>query len=59
MEMADPALPLFFHNKWKGPEKDRWHFAPLLPPVMTWLAEDETDPARGLLILVARGKPKY
>jgi hypothetical protein len=35
MEMADPALPLFFHNKWKGPEKDRWHFAPLLPPVMT------------------------
>jgi len=35
IEMADPALPLFFHNKWKGPEKDRWHFAPLLPPVMT------------------------
>jgi hypothetical protein len=24
---------LFFHNKWKSPEKDR--FAPLLPPVMT------------------------
>jgi len=51
--------PPLFHNKWRNPEKDRWHFAPLLPPVMTWLAGDETYPPRGLLILVARGKPKY